>query len=30
VSAVATMATSAGVVDAAERWFGRDGDVERG
>ena len=29
VSAVAAEKTEAGIVDAIERWFGRDGDVER-
>jgi uroporphyrinogen-III synthase len=29
LSAVATEKTTSGIVDAVERWFGRDGDVER-
>jgi uroporphyrinogen-III synthase len=29
VSAVAVEKTASGIVDALERWFGRDGDVER-
>jgi uroporphyrinogen-III synthase len=29
VSAVAIETTASGIVDALERWFGRDGDVER-
>jgi uroporphyrinogen-III synthase len=29
VSAVAVEKTASGIVDAAERWFGRDGDVEK-
>jgi uroporphyrinogen-III synthase len=29
VSAVAVEKTASGIVDAVERWFGRDGDVDK-